>query len=145
MALYVSIVLLAAMVAINEDELVHDDELFYLIWGTTLGLAIAHWVAFTMASRLVHGRLNREDLLLAASQLSGAGAVAVVCTVPVLLLPGDTQADVVRLVLGFILGLTGYMTARHVGAGAVRSAVAGGIALLIGLATAVIKNVLSGH
>ncbi len=145
MALYVSIVLLAAMVAIDGDELVHDRELFYLIWGTTLGLAIAHWVAFTMASGLVRGGFDRESTVLALTQLTGATAVALVCTLPVLLLPGDSQADVVRLVLGLILGLTGYMTARHHGAGAVRSATAGGVALGIGLAAALIKNVLSGH
>ena len=129
MALYVSIVLLAAMIAISDDTLVHDDELFYLIWGTTLGLAIAHWVAFSMASRLVHGRPDREDVMLAVSQLSGPTAVAIVCTVPVVLLPGDVQADVVRLLLGFVLGLTGYLTARHMGAGTARSIGAGAVAL----------------
>ena len=54
MALYVSIALLAALAAVDEDALSRNDTLL-LIWGTSLGLAVAHYVAFRLASALARG------------------------------------------------------------------------------------------
>ena len=54
MALYVSIILLGAMVTVGSSHT--NRELLSLIWGTTIGLTLAHFFAFRIASRLHRGR-----------------------------------------------------------------------------------------
>ena len=145
MALYVSVVLLATLVALD-DRATGDAELIGLIWGTTLGLALAHYFAFRMSSRLVRGTsFHRGDLDIAAAQASGAIAVAVLCTIPVVVLPADSEYDVVRFLLGLLLGIAGYASGRTGGASRVRSVVMGAITLVLGFAVALIKNALLGH
>jgi hypothetical protein len=51
MALYVAICLLAAFAALPETGA--HAQVIGIIWGVTLGLAIAHWFAFRVAARLV--------------------------------------------------------------------------------------------
>lgn len=52
MALYVAICLMASFIAIPESAVEHTNE-WGLVWGVTLGLAIAHWFAFRVSSRMV--------------------------------------------------------------------------------------------
>jgi hypothetical protein len=52
MALYVAICLLAALAAVSEPALDEGAHTFELVWGTTVGLALAHWFAFRMSARL---------------------------------------------------------------------------------------------
>jgi hypothetical protein len=56
MVLYVSVVLLAALVAIDTSAAISDTEILGLIWGTTLGLALAHYFAFRVASQTCSGQ-----------------------------------------------------------------------------------------
>ena len=51
MALYVAICLLAALAAVSESTA--EDHVFEIVWGTTIGLALAHWLAFSVSARLV--------------------------------------------------------------------------------------------
>ena len=144
MALYVSVVLLATLAAL--DDTAEDAELVALIWGTTLGLALVHFFAFRMSSRLVRGTsFHRRDLNIAAAQVGGAIAVAVLCTIPVVVLRTDAEYDVVRFLLGLLLGIAGYAAGRSGGASRVRSAVMGAATLVLGLAVAFVKNALLGH
>ena len=46
-------------------------ELLQVIWGTTLGLALAHFYAFRVSSRLVRGRLRPRDLTHRAGATRG--------------------------------------------------------------------------
>jgi voltage-gated potassium channel Kch len=142
MALYVSICLLAALAVVSDER----EHLVGLVWGTTIGLSLAHWVAFRAAARVVGGgALGRTDAALAAAQIGGAAAIAVVCTVPVVLLSGEGERDAVRLVLVVFLGVTGYAVARSAGATRARSTIyAVGFAALA-LVVAVVKNTLAGH
>src|SRR5690349_9393692 len=104
MVLYVSVVLLAALVAIKNSAASGDPKLLELIWGTTLGLALAHFFAFRMSSRLIRGTaFYRGDLQIALAQVGGAAAVAGLCTIPVVALPTSSEDDVVRLLLGLLL------------------------------------------
>jgi hypothetical protein len=144
MALYVSVVLLATLAAL--DDTTEDAELVALIWGTTLGLALAHFFAFRMSSRLVRGTsFHRRDLDIAVAQAGGAIAVAALCTIPVLVLRTDAEYDVVRLLLGLLLGIAGYAAGRTGGTSRLRSAVMGAATLVLGLAVAFAKNALLGH
>lgn len=146
MALYVSVVLLAALVALRDSTDTDQTELLQLIWGTTLGLALAHFYAFRVSSRLVRGRpFDRADLRSALAQLVGASAVAVLCTIPVVLLPSPTEDDMVRLWIGLLLGVAGYTSGRAGGASRPRSLVLGAVVLAVGITVALVKNALAGH
>ena len=76
MALYVSIILLGALVTVGSGTA--NRELLSIIWGTTIGLALAHFFAFRIASRLHRGfAAHRGDLVIAYAQAGGAAAVRV--------------------------------------------------------------------
>jgi hypothetical protein len=61
MTLYVTICLLAALTAL-ENVVAVPGQVFGLVWGTTIGLALAHLFAFRIAGRLVHdGRFPKGD------------------------------------------------------------------------------------
>lgn len=146
MALYVSVVLLAALVALRDSTEASQTELLEVIWGTTLGLALAHFYAFRVSSRLIRGRpFDRGDLRTALAQLLGAAAVAALCTVPVVLLPAPAEDNVVRLWIGILLGVAGYTSGRAGGASRWRSLALGAAVLAVGIAVALVKNALGGH
>ena len=145
MALYVAICLLAALTAVS-DEHTSELEVFEIVWGTTLGLALAHWFAFNVSSRLVtvaQGRRRAKDVVVA--ELAGAGTVAIVATVPILLLPQSIEYSVVRFVLAFFIGVVGYQVARSSGADRVKSMVYALTVFVIAIIVVVIKNFLLGH
>ena len=146
MALYVSIALLAALAAVDEDALSRNDTLL-LIWGTSLGLAVAHYVAFRLASALARGRhLGRGDVVIAGVQFLGAMIVPAAVTL-VELAFGDDEDDVDTAVfaLSVILGVTGYLVSRGNGASRRRAVLIGLGVLVVGTVTALIKNFLTGH
>jgi hypothetical protein len=146
MALYVSIALLAALAATSEANESRRSTLL-LIWGTALGLAIAHYVAFRLASALARGRhLGRDDIETAGVQFIGAMTVPLACTVAELALGSDDNAiDVAEFTLAGALGVTGYLAGRTNGASRPRAALLGGVVLVIGFATATVKFFLTRH
>lgn len=145
MGLYVSVVLLATLVAIDTSE-TSSAEILAIVWGTTIGLALAHFFAFRMSSRLVRGgSFHRHDLDLAVAQIGGALSVALLCTIPVVLLPTDSEVDAVRILLAMLLGIAGYASGRTNGASRPRSIVMGVFALVLGLTVALVKSLLLGH
>src|SRR5262245_62548046 len=75
MALYVAICLLAALSVVSgHGEGAHADT-FKIVWGTTLGLALAHWFAFRVSSRMVaSGSVRRQDAAAAEAQMRGGAA-----------------------------------------------------------------------
>ncbi len=152
MALYVAIVLLAAVLALPagdeavEDEGIHGLALVGLVWGTTVGLALAHWFSFRIAARgFGHGILRPHDLAVAGAQVLGASAVALVCSLPALVFDDDTDIEATAVVPALLIGLAGYLAARAGSSSRVRSIVTGAVALAGGLAVATAKNVLAGH
>ena len=144
MAFYVPIVLIAALVAIDDEQ--HRVPILAIVWGTTIGLAVAHLFAFRLASRLVgSGRVESHEASLAMAQLAGAAFVAVLVSVPVVLLDESVQLDVARFVLVGLIGVAGYVIGRSSGAGRMRSLLFTAGVLALGLAVAVFKNYLAGH
>jgi hypothetical protein len=137
MAFYVTICLLAALAAVRHSGDEGHVETLRLIWGTTIGLAFAHWFAFRLAAKMAepHHPAPHNAALLAA-QMTGAAAVALVASIPVLLLPGDVELKVVRWELAGLLGLAGYTIARSAGSSRGRS-IRYGLSIL-GLATVVV-------
>jgi hypothetical protein len=146
MAFYVAICLLAALAALPESADQHDVGVLGIVWGTSLGLAIAHVFAFRLAARVVAGEASgAHEAALALAQLIGAAAIAGIVTVPVVVLPASAELDVARLILGGVIAVAGYRHARDVGASRSRSLLFGTVVIVLALVVAVTKNVLSGH
>lgn len=145
MALYVAICLLAASIALPETEAGHLP-VVGIIWGVSVGLALAHWFAFRVSARLVGaGRVRGHDLESAAAQLLGAGAVAVLATLAVILVPADAELQAVELVLAGFVAIVGYGVARGGNASRPRALAYSAAVLVIAVAIAVVKNTLAGH
>lgn len=145
MALYVAITLLAALIAVPDDAVDHVNP-FRLVWGTTVGLAVAHWFAFRLSALLVaSGVIGRHDAETAGAQISGAAAVAALATVPLVVFPGSIELEVVRLALALFVAVVGYAVARVSGATTSRSFVYAVAVLTVAVLIAVAKNVLAGH
>lgn len=144
MALYVALCLLAALAAVPESSA--QEHVREIIWGTTLGLALAHWFAFRVSAKLVaQGAVRRHDAETAVAQLLGALAVAVIASVPALLLPASVEIDVTEFVLAGFIGIVGYAVARSSGANRGRSVLYGGMLLVVAEIVVIVKIALTGH
>ena len=145
MALYVAICLLAALLAIPEGGDAHG-HVIGIIWGVTLGLALAHWFAFRVSARLVGaGRVRPHDVESGAAQLGGAAAVALLASVPVLLFPASVELELVERLLAAFIALVGFAVARGGGATRMRPLTYAAIVLVVAVAIAPLKNGLAGH
>jgi hypothetical protein len=146
MALYVAVCLLAALAAVPGAPDRRDVSVLVVIWGTTVGLALAHWFAFGLSARLVAaGTVRRHDAAAVVSQLVGAAAVAVLATAPVVLLPEASELHLVRYTLAGFIGAVGFAVARSSGATTSRAAVYAGLVLILAVTIAGLKHVLGGH
>ena len=145
MALYVTVCLLAALTAI-ENLVAVPGRVFGLIWGTTIGLALAHLFAFRIAGRLVHdGRLPRNDQIVSGIQLAAAAIVALIVSIPVLIAPPSSELDWGRYTCAAIIGVVGYGVARSASQGRIRSLLFGLAVLALAIVIAAIKHALAGH
>ena len=146
MALYVTVCLIAVLSARRDDVSQSHVDVLGLVWGTTLGLALAHWFAFRLSARLVSkGALHRHDAEVAGAQLAGASVVALVASVPVLLLPASAELDATRFALAALVAAAGFAVARSSGASTARSLVYAIVMLGLAMVVAVVKNHLAGH
>jgi hypothetical protein len=144
MALYVAMCLLAAFAAVAESTA--EDHVFEIVWGTTVGLALAHWLAFGVSARLVAaGHVRRHDARAAVAQLLGAAAVALLATVPVIIFPASVELDVVEFVLAFFIAVVGYAVSRSSGATRIRSLVYGATLLIVAGFVVLVKIALTSH
>jgi hypothetical protein len=137
MGLYVSITLLGALTVTSVTVL-------HIVWGTTIGLALAHWFAFSLATRLVDPAADNEHVKRhLAAQVTAALFVAVMCTIPVLLLPDDWERSGARTAAAVCIGAVTYGQVRSFGGSRTRAIAAGTIALVAGLMVAGVKHALS--
>src|SRR5262245_63395720 len=92
MVLYVSVVEIAELAAIPEEHFAGGHvtgavggKLLAIVWGTAVGLAIAHWFAFRLAAPAFRGeRPTRLDTYVGLAQVGGAVFVAAMSSLPVL-------------------------------------------------------------
>lgn len=146
MALYVSVCLLAALTAVAEEASDGHVRAIGIVWGTTVGLTLAHVFAFRVSGRIVaQGRVRRSDSNAIAAQLIGATGVAALATIPILLLPASAEFDLVRWALACFISFLGFEVARSSGAGRGRSSLYGATLLAAAVTIAMAKNILSGH
>jgi hypothetical protein len=115
MALYIALSLLAVMFALPASIAPSDAGTHAaLLFATSIGLLIAHQLAFRLSARLAHGKLASEHLELLAAQLVGGLAVTVVAVVPVLLIGGTTALLIAELALISFIAVVGYIAARGI-------------------------------
>lgn len=142
--LYITISLLAVL-TVQPHGGSSDRGVLAVIWGTTLGLLLAHWLAFRLTARLYSGEsLTAHDRITLSGQLLAAFAVAGIATVPVLL-PGTNGHALSRLTLAGIVGVFAFGVARRHGAGHGRSLLYALIMVGIASAVAIGKYLLTGH
>lgn len=113
-ALYVALVLLAALLTIPHSQVQNRTHAPLLLLGTALGLTLAHWFAFRLASGITDeaGAISTQAAREAVAQVAGGMTVAVIASVPYLFLSGSTAWSVSMLVLVALLGLAGFSIAR---------------------------------
>ena len=145
MGFYVAVALLAALTATGSDHAAHTKfEVLGIVWGTTVGLAAAHWFAMILSARVVHDPdLHHTPLEMLVSQLVMALAVAIIATVVVAVLSDDFERLGARITAAvFIAGLVGFEL-RANGATRGKAAGFGLIALAAGLTIATVKWLIS--
>ena len=113
MALYVSLSLLAVLLAMPVATQDNRLKAGLVVLATALGLVLAHHVAFRLSTKLVNGGLlTPESVHALKAQALGGLPVAVIAALPVFVLgedPGETVSEV--LLLAFV-SLVGYRSAR---------------------------------
>jgi hypothetical protein len=145
MALYISLSQLAVMTALPSQQASTDRGLAGLVALTSIGLILAHQLAFRMSSKLFAegSRLGDLDLGLLRAQTLGGGAVTVVAVLPILLFGSQAYLVSILLLLLFVL-VVGYLVARTVPVSRIRSlAYVGGVAVVV-VGVLVVKS-LVGH
>lgn len=133
MALYISISLLAVMLALPrglESVAEHPAEVVGL---TGIGLIVAHLAAFTMSSRLVSaGTLTTRARDLLGAQLVGGLVVTAIALVPLLIFEGYTAIVVAELLLLALIAAVGYRVARVAQLSRLRAALyLGGVVVIV--------------
>jgi hypothetical protein len=113
MALYVSLSQLAVMTALPSQEASVDSKLALTVALTSVGLILAHQVAFRMSSRLVTrgSTLEPHAPRLLRAQLLGGAAVTVLAVLPILLFGPAAYNWSIGLLLLFVMAV-GYLVSR---------------------------------
>ena len=113
MALYVSLSLLAVLIALPIDTEDNRVRAGLTVLVTAVGLVLAHHLAFRMSTRLVNGGLLTPDSVRALeAQALGGLPVAVIAALPVFVFgeePGELIAEIVLLAF---VAFVGYRSAR---------------------------------
>jgi hypothetical protein len=145
-ALYLAIVLLAALVALPRARMPADTSVVATMLGTAVGLIAAHFVAFRLAAHL-----TSEEGLAPAPVLHEAGAgfaggllVAVLAALPFVILDGQDALLASLIALAILPALMGLAIARLRGRSWATSMLAAGIVLGIAMSLVALKTAL-GH
>jgi len=153
MALYVSVVLIAELAAVPEKHFAGgrvtgpvDAQLLEILWGTAIGLTLAHFFAFKLAAPAFRGEhVTVHDTYVGLAQLVGAAVVAAVSSVPVLLLSDVRAQEMTGDVPAVIIGAVAYLVARRAGRAQPAALFYGLTAAAIGIVVALVKTALAAH
>lgn len=107
---------------------------------------MAHWFAFRLSTRLTSaGEVGRADIEIAAAQLAGAAAVALLASIPVLVCPESIEFEAAGLVLAVFVGAVAFVAKRAGGGSRASALVYAASVLVVALAVVELKNRLAGH
>ena len=116
MVLYVSVVEVAELAALPETHVSGHatgpvgTQLLAIIWGTAVGLAIAHWFAFRLGGHAFRGdRVTGLDTKVGLAQIGAAIFVAAVSSIPVLLFGDIREQEFTGVVPAVLIGIVGYL------------------------------------
>lgn len=144
-ALYMALVLLAGLVVVPTGALPSDRAIAGTMLGTAVGLILAHWLAFRLASHMsdASGVSPGSAAQEAGAQVLGGLAVATVGAVPFLLLDGTAALRVSLFALSAMPAVVGLGIARSRGRSWLTSSLfaLGVLALAIGVV--LLKSALS--
>jgi hypothetical protein len=113
MALYISLSLMAVMLALPRNVEALAQHPAVLVGITAIGLIVAHLVAFSMSSRLVsEGKVTAHARDLIGAQLLGGLAVTGLAVIPLLVFEGYNAIVASELVLLGLIATVGYRVAR---------------------------------
>src|SRR5688572_2021913 len=133
MSLYVSIVLLSALMVFDDDHPPAEGDVFLLELGTTVGLVLAHAFASWVSTRLMHDPDEDVDpWVLLRVQLGGAMAVAGLSMLAVLLAPTSVELQAARLTVAGTIAAQVYLESCRTSS-ALRAATYGVLALVAGV------------
>jgi hypothetical protein len=144
MAFYLGITLLVALSVPADSAPPPMPELLLIIWGTTLGLAVAHWFALGLAAYLVDDPgLHHTPGEMLFSQLVMAVILAVVASIAVLVVP-LVQEELAsgRIAVALFVGVLVVLESRRRGHRRLRALALGVVALGLALAVTVLKLAL---
>jgi hypothetical protein len=150
MVLYVSVVEIAELA---ESHFAHGrvtgavgEQLLAIVWGTAVGLALAHWFAFGLAALAFRGeRPTRRVTYIGLAQLGGAMFVAAVSSLPVLVLSDVRAEETTGDVSALVIGIVAYLIARSSGKPRVASLFYGVTGLALGVLVALVKSALAAQ
>ena len=139
MALYISLSLLAVLAAVPSEIIGQRSAVAFTVGLTSIGLVLAHQVAFRLSTRLLHhGHLSPEARRLLGAQLLGGLTVTVVAVLPIVLFGSDALPWTFLLLLTFV-AIVGYLAARSVPLGRLKSALYVAGVVLVALAVLIVK------
>ena len=145
MVVYVSVVLMGDVATIPSDDLDEGPAVAAVIWATALGLAVAHWFAFSVAAHLFRGEgIQRIDWIEGGAEAAAAVLVALVATVPLLLLDGTGAAAASLIALAAVVTTVAYIASRIGGLSRRRAVLRGAITMALALVVAAVK-ISIGH
>lgn len=140
-AFYVSVTLAAELAAASSD----DSKVIVVgaLWGTAIGLALAHWYAQTITAAIARGAFHKTDAAEGLREIGAAVGVAFVLSLPFLVF--ETPTALVFSRWGVVLGtsLISLALARSAGAGWTRAFIEAAIVFAIGVAVVETKAALS--
>ena len=145
-ALYVAIVLLAALVALPRNRLPSDISVVATLFGTAIGLILAHFVAFRLAAHLTSesGVAPAPVVREAGAGLAGGLLVATLAAIPYAVWDGDDAFRATLVAMAVLPALMGMAIARLRGRSWPRSLLAAGLAVALALLVVLVKYEL-GH
>ena len=144
MALYMSLSLLAVLVALPSGSTAEAEHLAWTVLLTAIGLLLAHQVAFRLSSRMVNqGLLDEESLSLIGAQTAGGLAVAFVAAAPVWAL-GSSGVRMSEFLLISFVAATGYRSVRGAPSSRTKALVYTAGLVLVMIAVVALKVVV-GH
>jgi len=153
MVLYVAVVEIAELTALPESHFAGGrvtgpvgGTLLEVVWGTAIGLALAHWFAFQLAAPAFrNGRPTRVDWQIGLAQLAGAAFVAVLSSLPVLLFSDLRAQETIGDVPAVLIGAIGYLVARRARVAVLPAVFFGITALVLVVLVALVKTRIAAH
>jgi hypothetical protein len=140
-AFYVSITLAAELAAASSST--SEAVVVGGMWGTAIGLALAHWYASTLTRALAHRSIHQADAKEGLREVGAALAIVAALTIPFVLFTTSTALVVARWAVILGTAAIASVIARRDGASRTNALVQGLVVVVVGVAVIQVKSVLS--